>query len=173
MRADRRIITGAIITLICGAVIIASTFMPWMGFSEEGYSAYGSAWEHIDVIIETEHSWLDYFVDRGFGNMIFTGIIFVIVGIFIILVSTILLFRRRMAVATTLLFLSLIAAFISVANIVSMSNSGIHGSDTTMLVGIGLYISLAFSILGVVGYFIVYSWIRGSIINEPKTSEPF
>jgi len=172
MRADRRIITGANITLICGVVIIASTFMPWMGFEEEGYSVFGPAWEHIDIIRDTEHSTLDYFIDRGFGNMIFTGIIFVIVGILIILVSIILLFRRRMAVATTLLFLSLIAAFISGANIFSMSNFDIPGTDTKMLVGIGLYISLAFSILGIVGYFIVYSGIKGSIIKESKLLGP-
>lgn len=171
MSADRKILAGAVITFICGAVIIASTFMPWMGFEEEGYSAYGPAWEHIDLVRDTEHSTLDYFIDRGFGNMIFSGIIFVIVGAIIMLFSIILLFRQKIAVATTLLFLSLIAAFISAANIYSMSNFDNPGLDINMLVGIGLYISLAFSILGIAGYFICYSGIKYKLNEERDIRE--
>jgi hypothetical protein len=159
MNAERKVLAGIVITLTCGAIIIASTFMPWMGFYKEGYNVYGSAWEHIDLIRNTEHNALDFFIDRGFGNIIFTGYLFIIVGALLVLASIILLFKQGQTVLRMILFLSLVAAFISALNVYSISTVDLPALDEGTLVGIGLYISLAFSVVGIAGYFIIYSGI--------------
>lgn len=167
MDPKRKVRVGTAIVLTCGVVIIASTFMPWTGFNSEGYIVYGSAWEYIELIRDTEHSTLDYLIDRGLGNIIFTGYLFLIVGALLILVSTILFFQHGQSLVTALLFLSFLAAFMSGLNIYSVATFETTASGIDMLVGIGLYVSLAFSILGMAGNFIIYS----GAINRTMASE--
>jgi hypothetical protein len=130
---------GAAIVLISGALVLISSFLTWF----TGPFGFGSfkGWDLVNLI---DNKFFDY----GSGYPMFTGLCSLIAGGLIVLIALLMLVSRSKGLAVLAIIFSILALGMAVTNLTSI----LRGPEGMSLnAGIGMYLFLAFSFLGIVG----------------------
>jgi hypothetical protein len=134
--------TGAAIILIVGIVVIACSFMPWvtgpLGYgSESGWDAFNLAREFGEVG--------DWFFQYNNGYPFFTGLCSLIIGGLIALIGALMLIFRSKGIGGIAILFSIFALGMAITNLTTIVRTDM------ISIGIGMYLFLVFSFLGLVG----------------------
>jgi hypothetical protein len=141
---------GAVIILLCGILILISSFLAWDGVS--GYKME-SGW---DIMKSMTHANMNAFantadVGTGGSKLIFSGLCTVIAGGAIILFGLLVLLTRSKGLAGLLLFLAIVS--LAMAGINTYSFLSIEG----LSIGAGMIMLLIGSIGGLIGSIVCLS----------------
>lgn len=132
---------GAAIVLICGLLVLVSTFMAW--FSVEGFGAASiTGWETRDAI---ENG----FFDVEDGKPLFSGYFSLILGGLTLLLGALLIATSSKGLAGLILVLFLVSLGIAAVNTYSILTIGDGVFGYTL--GVGMYMFLAGSVGGLIG----------------------
>lgn len=116
--------------------MIVSSFLVWL----TGPFGYGSlkGWDCVNL---TGNKFFEY----GSGNPMFSGLCSLIAGGLIVLIALLILVSRSKGLAVLAIIVSILALGMAVTNLTTIWRT--EGSS----VGIGMYLFLVFSFLGIVG----------------------
>jgi hypothetical protein len=137
---------GALILLVAGALILASTWMSW-GSGPGGFMSL-SGWDWFDIgrsggggqgeVVNALFIYSD-------GRPLFTGLCFLILGALIALIALLMLVFHSRGLGGVAILFSIFALGMAITNLTTvLRREGIS-------VGIGSIIFIAFSFLGLVG----------------------
>jgi hypothetical protein len=130
---------GGGLTLVSGILVALSSFMSWM----TGPFGIGkmSGWDFVDIM---DSKLFDY----GNGYPLFSGLCSLIAGGLIVLLALIMLLSRSKGLGGLAIVFSVIALGMAVTNLTSI----VRGPEGVSLsLGIGMYLFVVFSFLGIVG----------------------
>ncbi len=130
-------IVGAVIILICGAILVGCTFLPWMSQRSMGITVSMSGWQSKDIVDNK-------FFDIDDGKPFFTGMCSLIAGGLLILMALLILLTRSKVFGSLALIFSILALGMSGANLYSFISLNIS-------MGAGIYLFIASALVGLVG----------------------
>ncbi len=130
-------IVGVVIILICGAVLLGSTFLPWISNRTRGITVSLTGWQTKDFVDNK-------FFDIDEGKPLFTGMCSLIAGGLLVLMALLILLTRSKVFGVLAMIFSLLALGMSGANLYSFISLNFS-------MGVGIYLFIASSIIGVVG----------------------
>ena len=133
---------GALIVLVAGIMVLVSTWMAWISASGPyGYvSESASGWK-----LTTGAQGAEWFFSYNDGYPAFTGLCTIILGGLIALIAVLMLLFRSRGLGGVAILFSIFALGMAITNLTTiLRTEGIS-------VGIGLYIFLIFSFLGLIG----------------------
>ena len=137
---------GACIVVVSGILVLVSTWMSW-GSGPAGILSL-SGWDWFDIGRAgggMSGEVVNAFFIYADGYPIFTGLCTLILGILIALIGGLVLLSRSKGLASLAIIFSIIALGIAITNLTTiLRTEGIS-------MGVGMYIFLAFSLLGLVG----------------------
>lgn len=137
---------GAVIVLIAGTLILVSTFMSW-GIGPRGRISL-SGWDWFDIGKSgggTSGDVVNPLFIYSEGYPIFTGLCSLIAGVLLALLALLMLTTSVKAWGGIVIFFSVLALGMAVTNLTTILRSeGIS-------LGVGMYLLLVFSLLGIVG----------------------
>jgi hypothetical protein len=137
---------GAIIVLVAGIMVLLSTWMAW-GSGPGGYLSL-SGWDWFDIGKAgggASGEVVNAFFIYSDGYPIFTGLCSLIIGSLIALIAVLMLLFRSKGLGGVAILFSIFALGMAITNLTTiLRTEGIS-------VGIGLYIFLIFSFLGLIG----------------------
>lgn len=133
---------GAAIVLLCGLLILVSTFMAWFTVGDGPYKQSMSGWDTRDFI---ENGFFDW----GDGKPLFSGYSSLIAGTVILFLGIILLASRSKGLAGLVLVLAVITLIIAAVNTYSILTVGDGLIEYSL--GAGMFLFLAGSTGGVIG----------------------
>jgi hypothetical protein len=129
---------GAGIILVAGVLVLVSAFMPWLT-GPRGFISF-SGWDAV-----RKSSGAEVFFSYNSGSPTFTGLCSLIAGGIIALVGLLMLIFRSKGVGVIAIIFSIIALGMAITNLSTFLR-------TEMIsVGMGMYVFLIFSFLGLVG----------------------
>jgi len=156
--ARLRLYIGAGVILFCAVMVLASTFMPWIGGGYLGHSGESdSGWEVFELYKESDL--FPLYDHRLINRPIFTGLTTLIMALLLLLMGALMaaLTRKGFAVATLVLFF--LTMGFAITNIVSFSTTGESGVGP----GGGIITMVVFSFLGMMGSIIALTARTGDI----------
>jgi len=128
--------TGALIVLVAGIMILVSTWMAWISTP----FGSGTGWQLTEGVEGAE-----WFFAYNDGYPIFTGLCSLLLGGLIALIAVLMLIFRSKGLGGVAILFSIFALGMAITNLTTiLRTEGIS-------VGIGLYIFLIFSFLGLIG----------------------
>ena len=141
-------VTG-LLTLMMGAVVIASTFLPWLSMSAMGYSATVTGLKYMTGSTSALGGGDFSLILTGDGIVFFTGFFSLLLGAFILVGGLVMLFRRRIGGVFTFIF-ALLATGVAAVD-VAMIMTKMPGGSASF--GIWMFAGSAFValVLGIVG----------------------
>jgi hypothetical protein len=120
-------------------MVLLSSFLAWF----TGPFGFGSfkGWDFVNLI---DNKFFDY----GNGYPMFTGLCSLIAGGVIVLIALLMLISRSKGLGVLAIIFSILALGMAVTNLTSI----VRGPEGMSLsIGVGMYIFLGFSFLGIVG----------------------
>lgn len=137
---------GAVIILVSGVLILVSTFLSW-GTGPRGYFSL-SGWDWFDIGRSgggTSGDIVNPFFVYSEGYPIFTGLCSLIAGGLLALLGLLTLLARSKALGGIALLFGIFALGMAVTNLTTI----LRTEDIAL--GVGMYLFLVFSFLGLVG----------------------
>lgn len=110
---------AGLLTLLAGAAVIGSTFLPWVSMSAMGYSASVSGYNYMTGSLSGLGGGEFSLVLTGDGIVFFTGFFSLLLGVLILAGGLVMLFRRRIGGVFTF--------------IVALLATGVAAVDTAMI----------------------------------------